>query len=369
MPMPKPQPPSQGVGDRMVAASGGLGPAQARDAAAPPRPASPVGIGWRHAHYAQVLEPGLGEPLDIDFLEVHAENFFGAGGAARAVLLGGRQQHPISLHGVGLSLGSATGLDPWHLDQLAQLVALVDPMLVSDHACFARVNSRSVVGHDLSLHANDLLPIPFDDASLAVLCANVHQTQERLGRAVAVENLSAYVAWAGGTWAEAEFLSELSQRTGCKLLVDVNNLYVNALNAAGVPAPGTPGDESAQAACRRWLDAIKPEAVAELHVAGHVRVDDEHGQIVIDDHGSRVSEPVWRLAVHAQRRFGPVPLLVEWDTHLPDLSVLLGEARTARARTASAPNSTPNSTPASAAHSACTSDHPASQPSSAEGRG
>lgn len=286
-----------------------------------------VGIGWRHGHHAQVLE----QAVDVDFLEVHSENFFGQGGAARAVLLQGRQRHPISLHGVGLSLGSAAGIDPWHLDQLAQLVALIEPVRVSDHACFARANGPWATGQAHAVHVSDLLPIAFDDASLAVLCTNVQRVQDRLGRTIAVENLSAYVAWAGDTTAEAEFLSALSHKTGCGLLVDVNNLYVNALNAAGVPEPGSEADEAAQAACRRWLDSVSPHAVAELHLAGHTRVNDEHGCIVIDDHGSRVPAPVWGLATHALQRFGPVPMLIEWDTDLPDLSVLLGEAQTARA--------------------------------------
>jgi uncharacterized protein (UPF0276 family) len=291
-----------------------------------PDPA-PVGIGWRHGHHALVLE----QAVEVDFLEVHSENFFGSGGAARAVLLQGRERHPISLHGVGLALGSAAGLDPWHLDQLAQLVACVEPIRVSDHACCARASRPSQAGDPSAVHASDLLPIAFDDASLAVLCANVQRVQDRLGRAIAVENLSAYVAWAGGTWAEADFLNALCQKTGCSLLVDVNNLYVNALNAAGVPHPGSSQDLAALAACRRWLDSVAPTSVAQLHVAGHSRVDDEHGCIVIDDHGSCVPQPVWDLAAHALQRFGAVPVLIEWDTDLPDLSVLLGEARTARA--------------------------------------
>jgi len=190
-------------------------------------PATPcVGIGWRQPHYAELLErlPAL------DFLEVHSENFFAPGGAALAVLEQGRAQYPVSLHGVGLSLGSAAGLDDWHLDQLARLVQRIDPVRVSDHASFARGTFQGA-----TVHAADLLPLPFTTESLDVLCANVGRVQDRLQRVLLVENLSAYLRWqAVGeecVWQETEFLGTLARRTGCRLLVDVNNIYVNALNA------------------------------------------------------------------------------------------------------------------------------------------
>ena len=278
-----------------------------------------VGIGWRHPHYAELLQR---QPA-LDFLEVHSENFFGRGGAALAVLARARADYPISLHGVGLSLGSALGLDPWHLEQLGRLVQRTDPVRVSDHACFA----RGTLGAQ-TVHGSDLLPIPFSDEALDVLCRHVQQVQERLQRRFMVENLSAYVRWSDSgaqDWAEPDFLATLARRTGCQLLVDVNNLYVNARNAqlAGQC------DDPLQA-CRDWLDAIPPEAVGELHVAGHCHVADAHGEIVIDDHGSRVSPAVWALHRHALQRFGPVPTLVEWDTDVPALDVLLDEADTAR---------------------------------------
>jgi uncharacterized protein (UPF0276 family) len=278
-----------------------------------------VGIGWRFPHYQQVLRdtPPLG------FLEVHSENFFAHGGAALAVLQQARAHYPVSLHGVGLSLGSASGLDDWHLTQLSALVNRIDPVRVSDHASFARGNL-----HGAAVHASDLLPIPFDDEALGVLCSNVHQVQDRLQRRFMVENLSAYLHWAPGgspQRTETDFLNNLAARTGCLLLVDVNNIYVNALNAR-VSAPGTDPMQS----CRNWLDAINPEAVGELHLAGHCHVSDVHGDIVIDDHGSRVCPEVWQLYAHAVRRFGPVPTLIEWDTDVPALSVLLDEAAQAR---------------------------------------
>ena len=271
-----------------------------------------TGIGWRHPHYGELLQrqPAIG------FLEVHAENFFGDGGAALQVLAQGRALYPVSLHGVGLSLGSAAGLDPWHLDRLHRLVQRIEPCRVSDHACFARGNWHSPQG-PAPVHAADLLPVPFSEAALAVMVANVHRVQEKLGRSIAVENLSAYVQWTGDTMDEPTFLTNLAQRTGCSLLVDVNNLYVNALNRQLVDA----GTDPLQA-CRDWLDAIAPATVAEIHLAGHAHC----GDIVIDDHGSRVCDPVWALYRHAIGRFGPVPTLVEWDTDVPALDVLLEQA-------------------------------------------
>ena len=273
-----------------------------------------TGIGWRHPHYAELL---ASRP-PLDFLEVHSENFFAAGGAALAVLQQARAIYPVSLHGVGLALGSAVGVDLWHLDQLAGLVERIEPVRVSDHACFARgaVNGRLV-------HAGDLLPIPFNDESLDVLCSNVQQVQERLKRPLMVENLSAYLTLVGSDRSETEFLTALTRRTGCQLLVDVNNIYVNALNARMA------GDQAGDpvSACQAWLDQIPPNAVGEIHLAGHCVMDD----IVIDDHGSRVAPEVWRIYAHAINRFGAVPSLIEWDTAVPPLSVLLDEAQQARA--------------------------------------
>jgi uncharacterized protein (UPF0276 family) len=279
-----------------------------------------VGIGWRHLHYGELLE----RCPPLDFIEVHSENFFADGGAALAVLQQGRAQYPVSLHGVGLSLGSAAGLDPWHLDQLAQLVERVDPVRVSDHASFARGSWQ-----DQTIHAADLLPIPFSTQALEVLCANVQQVQDRLQRPILVENLSAYLQWRpsepGTDWREPDFLNALAQRTGCSLLVDVNNIYVNACNAA---LRGECSDT--RASCVQWLDAIVATHVGEIHLAGHSHVQDDDSEIFVDDHGSRVCTPVWELYRHAVERFGPVPTLIEWDTNLPSLDVLLDEAARAR---------------------------------------
>lgn len=271
--------------------------------------AAPVGIGWRQPHYDALLaeRPSLG------FIEVHSENFFADGGISLAVLDAGREAYPVSLHGVGLALGSAAGLDEQHLARLARLVQRVQPDWVSDHACFARVGS--------GLHAADLLPIPFNDESLALMRRHVDQVQQRLGRRMLVENLSAYVGWAGDTLAEPEFFNALTATSGCGLLLDVNNLFVNARNDGLAP-------DAAAAEAMRWVDAIRPGSVGEIHLAGHCERDDGW---VIDDHGSRVRKEVWRVYAHAVRRFGAVPTLIEWDTDVPDLAVLLSEAERARA--------------------------------------
>lgn len=271
------------------------------------------GIGLRQLHYAQVLE----ERPPLAFVEVHSENFFGDGGAALAVLHEARAHYPVSLHGVGLSLGSAVGLDPWHLDRLARLAERIEPVRVSDHASFARAPQRA--GGPV-LHGNDLLPVAFTRESLDIMVGNVMQVQERLRRPILVENLSAYLAWAGSEMSEPEFFNALVRRSGCGLLLDVNNLVVNGLNE------GT-GDAVAKACT--WVDSIDAQAVGEIHLAGYCVVSDESGEIVIDDHGSRVHEPVWQVYRHALARLGAKPTLVEWDTDLPPLDVLLGEARRA----------------------------------------
>ncbi len=293
------------------------------------QPGHAVGIGWRYPHYRELLQrlPAL------DFLEVHSENFFAQGGAALAVLAQGRAHYPVSLHGVGLSLGSVMGLDPWHLDQLAQLVQRIDPVRVSDHASFARGRWSNSAGEP-AIHAADLLPIPFSAEALNTLCANVQQVQDRLQRRFMVENLSAYLRWLPqpdeALLCETEFLNTLAARTGCTLLVDVNNIYVNALNAQIHGAPGEPLQH-----CLDWLDRIAPQHVAEIHLAGHCHVlpqpgEDALAEIVVDDHGSRVCAEVWQIYRHAIGRFGAVPTLIEWDTDVPALDLLLDEVACAR---------------------------------------
>ncbi|MFM2120312.1 MAG: hypothetical protein RL722_1780, partial [Pseudomonadota bacterium] len=280
-----------------------------------------AGLGWRHPHYRALLaeRPALG------FIEVHSENFLAAGTAARAVLMAGRALYPVSLHGVGLSLGAVRPPDRAHLDRLADLVLAVQPALVSEHAAYARgvVDGRRV-------HANDLLPIPFTAAALASLVSQVQQVQERLGRTIAIENVSAYLRPPGADElaapeVEAGFLHELTRRSGCQLLVDVNNLVVNALNAARRGLAVDVLDHG-----RRWLAQIPPDCVAEIHLAGH----DASGPVVIDHHGAAVPPLVWQLYEAALEAFGPRPTLVEWDNHIPPLDTLLAQVRAADQRLA-----------------------------------
>jgi uncharacterized protein len=269
-----------------------------------------IGIGLRHPHYAVMFE----QRPALDFLEVHAENFFAQGGAILQVLDQAAQLYPISLHGVGLSLGSASGIDDWHLQQLKRLVDRVQPMLVSDHACFGRA-----MLNDSPAHANDLLPIRHTASSLDVLCANVSKVQDTLKRRIAVENISAYLRWNEADYSEPDFLNALSQRTGCGVLMDLNNIYVNALNDSALKP-------TALASCMAWVDAIHANSVMEIHLAGFTPSD----TLVIDDHATPVHEPVWQLYQHALKKLGNTPTLIEWDLELPELPVLLAEAATAR---------------------------------------
>ncbi len=265
-----------------------------------------TGLGWRGPHYDELLAT---RPT-LPFLEVHSENFFAAGGAALARLQAARADYPISLHGVSLGLGSAIGVDEQHLDQLARLVQRIEPVRVSDHACFARAALGP--GDSAAVHANDLLPLAFTPAALDILVANVQQVQERLQRPLLVENLSAYLAWADNSLDEAEFFNTLVLRSGCQLLLDVNNLVVNARNERA-------GDPTAQACA--FVNALSRGSVGQIHLAGYR----ELGDVVIDDHGSRVHADVWPVYRLALQRFGAVPSLLEWDTELPALAVLLDE--------------------------------------------
>ena len=280
-----------------------------------------TGIGLRQPHYVQFMaQTGASAPA-LAFVEVHSENFFGEGGAALQVLSSVRERWEVSLHGVGLSLGSAAGLDSAHLQQLAQLVRRIEPVRVSDHASFARAPRRAGAP---AVHANDLLPIAFTPAALSIMASNVAQVQDKLQRSILVENLSAYVHWADDSLAEAEFFNALAQRTGCGLLLDVNNLVVNALNEG--LNEGLTEEQAAQAACA-WVDRIRPAIVGEVHLAGY----NDTGSVVIDDHGSRVHAPVWQVYQHAMQVLGKRPTLVEWDTDVPALQVLLDEAAKAEA--------------------------------------
>ena len=265
-----------------------------------------AGIGLRSAHVAEILRvrPALG------FLEVHAENYMSSS-PALATLTDLRRDYPVSLHGVGLSLGGAGELDRAHLSRFKALIDRLDPLLVSEHLSWSGI---------AGVYLNDLLPLPYTEETLAIFCRHVDEAQEALGRPILIENPSVYLRFRHSTIDEAEFLAVLARRTGCGLLCDVNNLYVNAGNFGLDPIA--------------YLDALPAASVGEIHLAGHHRGDADGMPILIDDHGSTVAEPVWRLYREALARFGRVPTLVEWDTQLPALDVLLGEARHADAMAA-----------------------------------
>jgi uncharacterized protein (UPF0276 family) len=267
-----------------------------------PRPgagAVGAGIGLRAAHYREVLES---QP-DIAWFEVHSENYFGDGGQPLHYLERVRERYPISLHGVGLSLGRADALDRTHLRRLERLIDVIEPALVSEHLCWGAVPEG---------HLNDLLPLPYTEEALQVMCAHVDETQEFLRRAILVENISSYLRFTHSTIAEWEFVAELARRTGCGVLLDVNNVYVSAWNHGFDP--------------RSYLAAVDPATVGEIHLAGFDRV----GALLVDTHGTRVAAEVWALYEEAVARIGPVPTLLEWDTDIPPLAVLLDEAGTAR---------------------------------------
>jgi hypothetical protein len=257
-----------------------------------------VGIGLRDPHVAEIIATSP----PVGWLEVHVENYLGGGPAPRA-LDAIRRAHPVSLHGVGLSLGSAEGLDRRHLERLLGLVRRVEPVLISEHL------SWSIAG---GAFLNHLLPLPYTEESLAVLCRHVSQAQEVLGRRLLIENPSSYLRFRHSPIPEPEFLGELARRTGCGLLCDVNNVFVSCRNLGQDPAA--------------YLAALPSDAIGEIHLAGHSINDVDGVSILIDDHGSRVSPEVWDLYGQAVTRFGPRPTLIEWDTDIPELSVLLDEA-------------------------------------------
>ena len=270
-----------------------------RSTYAPPANGIGVGIGLRHPHYADFLKTR--QP--VDWLEVHTENYLGEGGFDLHVLEQVRRDYPLSFHGVGLGLGSAVSLDLSHVAKVAALVRRFEPALVSEHLCWSAVSTR---------HLNDLLPLPFTEESLEVVVRHVDQLQASLRRTVLVENISSHLRFRHDAMLETHFLAEVARRTGCAILLDVNNLFVNQCNHA----------EDAVAA----LEHIPREAVHEIHLAGHLVTADA----VIDHHGSKVSPEVWALYEQVVERFGNISTLVEWDTDIPPIDVLLQEAATAR---------------------------------------
>lgn len=260
-----------------------------------------TGIGLRTPHVPEILAT---RP-PIPWLEAHAENYM-SGGRALRDLEAVRRDYPLALHGVGLSLGSADGLDTRHLHRLRGLVDRLQPCLVSEHL------SWSIAG---GAYLNHLLPLPYTDETLTLLANHVDQAQSVLQRRLLIENPSSYLRFRRSAMAEPDFLAALAERTGCGLLCDVNNVYVTARNF-GLDA-------------ERYLMTLPASAVEEIHLGGHSVNDADGHAIVIDDHGSRVSEPVWALYASARERFPTAPTLIEWDTDIPSLVILLDEAATA----------------------------------------
>ncbi|WP_210395144.1 DUF692 domain-containing protein [Motiliproteus sediminis] len=269
-----------------------------------------IGVGLRHAHYGDVLA----DRAAIDFIEVHSENFFGRGGAARAILSEVAEQYPISLHSTAMGLGSDSAIPEAYLMALQGLVEMVSPILVSDHAAFTWSQLNG-----LPVHAGDLLPLAYNEETLERISRNIARCQHTLDRRLLLENVSAYLTPANSSLSETAFLTAVADESGCGLLVDLNNIVVNARNA---------GSSDVEGDARAWLDQIAPHHVGELHLAGYSEVSE--GEIAIDDHARPVSDVVWSLYAHALRRFGAVPTLIEWDNDLPDWQVLLSEADKAR---------------------------------------
>lgn len=270
-----------------------------------------VGIGLKPQHYAEVLQevsasiPSPG--TTPGWLEVHPQNYFGAGGPPHRWLTAIAEHAAISFHSVGLSLGSAAGLNLAELEQLAALCERYQPMLVSDHLSWSGSASNRFP---------DLLPVPYTNAALDHFAAQVGRAQDRLGRQILIENPSRYLAFADDEMSEADFLHQLCIRSGCGILLDINNIEVSATNLGLDPLV--------------MVDAINPALVGEIHLAGHAREERDDGPLLIDDHGSPVTDLTWHLFARFIRRAGQRPVLIEWDTDVPAFATLMAEARQAR---------------------------------------
>ncbi|MDO8794678.1 MAG: DUF692 domain-containing protein [Vicinamibacterales bacterium] len=274
------------------------------------QPVLRAGIGLRLPH----LQEAVATRPDTGWFEIHPENVL-ANPHAQELLCDLRRDYPVSLHTVGVSVGSATGLDRWHLARVRELVDRVDPHLVSGHLAWSTHGAE---------YLNDLLPLPYTTETLATVAAHLHEVQETLARPFLLENPANYLGFAGSEMTEAEFLAELVNRTGCLLLCDVSNVYLSAYNMG----------YSAEA----YLAALPAHAVAELHLGGFTREDDPAGgTVIIDTHDSLVDAGAWDLFAQAVRRFGAVPTLIERDANLPELAALVAEAATADSVLASAP--------------------------------
>lgn len=258
-----------------------------------------AGVGFKPDHFAAIRKGAAG----IGFFEVHAENYMGAGGLPHAQLAAIRADHPLSIHGVGLSIGGAGGLDEAHLQRLRRLCDRYEPQSFSEHLAWS--------SHGVD-YLNDLLPLPYTDETLTLVCDHVDRVQTVLGRRMLLENPATYLCFAQSNIPETEFLTEVACRTGCGLLLDVNNVFVSCTNHGTDP--------------RAWLAAFPLHLAGEIHLGGHTAEDLPSGPLLIDSHGAAVADPVWSLFAEVIARAGPLPTLVEWDNDLPDWPVLAAEA-------------------------------------------
>jgi uncharacterized protein (UPF0276 family) len=275
------------------------GLSQAADGSLPPR----AGVGLKPEHYREIIDTSP----DIGWFEIHAENYMGEGGAPHHYLGAIRERYPVSLHGVGLSIGGSGPLDQEHLARLKALIERYQPASFSEHLAWS--------SHD-SIYLNDLLPLPYTEETLYRVCEHIDEVQERLGRRMLLENPSTYVAFADATMSEVEFLRAAVRRTGCGLLLDVNNVFVQSVNHCFDAAA--------------FIDAFPVEHVAEIHLGGHAADSDDDGSaLLIDDHGRAVADPVWALYARTLARAGAKPTLIEWDNDVPGWDVLFAEAKRA----------------------------------------
>lgn len=264
--------------------------------ALPPRP----GVGYKPQHFAALLA----DPGAVGWLEIHAENYMGDGGRPLAQLRHLRDRFPLSVHGVGLSIGGEGPLDADHLARLKHLLGWLEPASFSEHLAWST--------HD-GAFLNDLLPLPYTAATLARVVEHIDQVQEVLGRRMLLENPSTYLAFAETEMGEVDFLTEIARRTGCGLLLDVNNVFVSATNLGYAPDA--------------YVDAFPLQLVGEVHLGGHDAQADDHGApLLIDSHGQAVADPVWTLYDRVIRAAGPIPTLIEWDNDVPEWPVLAAEA-------------------------------------------
>ncbi len=265
-------------------------------------PATP-GVGFKPQHFDALKHGGDG----VGFVEIHAENYMGAGGPTHARLRALRERHALSIHGVGLSIGGEAPLDRDHLSRLKALCDRYQPECFSEHLAWSSHGETFL---------NDLLPLPYTEETLDRVCAHVDEVQDRLGRRMLLENPSTYVTFAESTLEETAFLSEVVRRTDCGLLLDVNNVFVSAVNHGTSP--------------QAYLEGFPLAAVAEIHLGGHDRQSDESGAtLLIDSHGAPVVDAVWALYETTIARTGPLPTLIEWDNDVPEWPALAAEARKA----------------------------------------